>query len=215
MKRFVVVLFVLVGCHQPPSSPPPVGPETHTVPPPRLVSQTALDFESLDFTKWPTATEYPIDVNPQVAYACASRLDSYESTWAKIGGKGRHGPHAKHAVVVRVNPEAMNAFKSVGTPLPVGTVVIKEKHPELLTAYKAPANEFGAMIKREVGYDPENGDWEYAYVVRGPAKEVTRGRLASCIDCHAHMTDRDYLFRTYLPNQVEGAQKRHPAVSDW
>ncbi|WP_439622961.1 cytochrome P460 family protein [Gemmata sp.] len=216
MKRRAVLLLVFVaGCHQPPPSPPPAAPEAHVAPPPRHVSRAEVDLDTLDFAKWPTATEFPISVEPHVHYACGPGINSDTERWAKFGGKGRHGPHAKHSVVVRVNPEAMGAFKRVGTPLPAGTVVIKEKHPDWSAAYNASACDFGAMIKREAGYDPENGDWEYAYVAPGPAKQVTRGKLASCIDCHSHMKDRDYLFRTYLPNQVEGAQKRHPAVSDW
>jgi hypothetical protein len=52
------------------------------------------------------------------------------------------------------------------------------------------------MVKREPGYDPAHGDWEYVYA--GADKAVTRGRLDSCIDCHFQVADKDYLFRTYL-----------------
>lgn len=234
MKHVVAVLLIFaVGCFQPPLAPRAVAVEIPVAPPPRQVSRAEVNFDSLDFAKWPTATEDPINVKPHVAYACSPGIISDRQRWNQFGGEKRHGPHAKHAIVVRVNTEAMEAFKIVGTPLPVGTVVIKEKHPNWSAAVEQPVkerrgplqddpaavekpvNEFGAMIKREPGYDPENGDWEYAYVVRGPAKQLTRGKLASCIDCHSHMKDRDYLFRTYLPGQVEGAQKRHPAVSEW
>ena len=57
-----------------------------------------------------------------------------------------------------------------------------------------------AMIKREPGYDPENGDWEYAYEKRWPEAErsVVRGKLGSCIECHKGARITDYLFRSYL-----------------
>jgi hypothetical protein len=214
-RRAALLVVFVVGCSTPPPAPPPEVPELPTAPPPRHVSRAEVDLDTLDLAKWPKATEFAISVNPAVAYACGPGVNGGTALWAKFGGKARHGPHAKHSVVVRVNPEAMEAFKSVEKPLPVGTVVAKEKHAGFTAALNNPANEFGVMTKREPGYDPENGNWEYAYVVRGPAKQVTRGKLSSCIDCHSHMKDRDYLFRTYLPNQVEGAQKRHPAVSDW
>lgn len=64
------------------------------------------------------------------------------------------------------------------------------------------------MIKREPGYDPQHGDWEYLYVVQKPEKKVTRGRLESCIKCHWQAKDRDYVFRNYLPRKAE-------SVSEW
>lgn len=108
----------------------------------------------------------------------------------------KHGPHYYSAILVRVNPTSFEAFKSGKAPLPVGTTVIKEKHNGMES--KGPPNEYAAMVKREAGYDPAHGDWEYVYVVRGPEKKVTRGKLDSCIDCHANKAEQDYVFRTYL-----------------
>lgn len=53
------------------------------------------------------------------------------------------------------------------------------------------------MVKREAGYDPGGGDWEYAYVSLVPEREVSRGRMARCANCHASAKSRDYLFRSY------------------
>jgi hypothetical protein len=131
---------------------------------------------------------------------------SAEQIWAGGGGKKRHGPHFEHFIVVRVNPGAMEEFKAVDKPLPVGTTIIKEKDTDALA--KGPPAEYGAMIKREPGYDPEHGDWEYLYVVQNPEKKVTRGKLQTCIECHSHAKDRDYVFRTYLPGKAK-------AVSEW
>ena len=54
------------------------------------------------------------------------------------------------------------------------------------------------MIKREPGYDPGHGDWEYADVRLEPEKKVARGKIASCIACHDGKKNDDYLFRDYL-----------------
>ena len=88
-------------------------------------------------------------------------------------------------------------FKT-GKPVPVGTVVIKEKHP--VANSKAAPVAVAAMIKREPGYDPEHGDWEYAYEQLVPVAEqkVTHGKMENCINCHRIKKESDYLFRPYL-----------------
>lgn len=179
MRRLMPVsLLLLVGCG--------VTTET-TIPPP---SQAPAPPAEPDFTSWPSVTDRPVPVNAQFAAMCRAAIPD-DGREAK-----RHGPHFKPAIVVRVNPEAVAAFKA-GRPLPVGTTVVKEKHHD--REAKGPPTEYGAMIKRAAGYDPPHGDWEYLYVVTTPDQKVTRGKLGSCIDCHANRADNDYLFRDYLP----------------
>jgi hypothetical protein len=200
MKRIIGLLIVLAGCQQQDSVPvaekPTVPPQAQT---PTPVSQPSPEIE---FSNWPTATRIRIDVSPHVSMACRAPLPS-EHNWAEGGGEKRHGPHIKHTIVVRISPEQAEEFKTLNAPLPVGTVVVKEKHKDILA--EGPPNEYGAMIKHEPGYDPQHGDWEYLYVVRQPEKKVTRGKLASCIDCHEHAKNRDYVFRTYL--KVNGVEE--------
>ena len=152
----------------------------------------------IDFARWPAATEKPVRVEPIVASFC--RAPSQTELQARDAELKRHGPHYKPAIVVRTNPEAIGAFKLGDAPMPVGTTIVKEKHFFMLA--KGPPAEYGAMIKREPGYDPAHGNWEYIYVVSQPEKAVTRGKLESCIDCHSHAKDKDYLFRTYLPGKA-------------
>ena len=109
-----------------------------------------------------------------------------------------HGPHIGHAIVVRVNPLGVSAFRA-REPVPVGTVVVKEKY-DLDTPESAEPAAVAAMTKREPGYDPAHGDWEYAFEEHAPGESprVSRGRIDSCIDCHHAAGDRDYLYRPYL-----------------
>jgi hypothetical protein len=179
MKRAFVLLVVVAGCQQPPAVPVAEAPSAG----PQPVPQTG---EEIEFSDWPTATDRPVNVFPQVARMCAAPSSARE-IWAQGGGPKRHGPHFKHWIVVRVNPGALEAFKAGDSPVPVGTVVVKEKHTK--PRAEEPAAEYGAMIKREPGYDPQNGDWEYLYVVRRPEKQVARGRLSSCVECHAHASE--------------------------
>ena len=84
-------------------------------------------------------------------------------------------------VVVRVNPVGVDRFKA-GQPVPAGTVVVKEKYPAVLPEHTAGRSRRDGQAG--AGYDPENGDWEYAYEQRWPEAErkVVRGKLRWCIE---------------------------------
>jgi len=106
-------------------------------------------------------------------------------------------PHRDKFVTVYVNGAGRRAMLEELRPrFPVGSLVVKEKlttrdspEPELLTA----------MYKREAGYDPEGGDWEYM-VLDGRGQEVrARGKLENCRACHQAYPDTDFVSRNYLP----------------
>lgn len=105
-------------------------------------------------------------------------------------------PHRDKYISVFVNPAGATAIAAKRvTTYPVGTVLVKEKYadkrggtPELATV----------MIKRERGYNPAGGDWEYA-VLDGKSTLVERGRIARCEGCHAARKNQDFVFRTYRP----------------
>ena len=48
-----------------------------------------------------------------------------------------------------------------------------------------PMQAYAVMVKREAGYDPGGGDWEYAYVSLASRREASHGRLAECAGCAA------------------------------
>ncbi len=153
---------------------------------------------------WPRVTDRPISVEVDTATLCAPAFVKPED----------HGPHYVPSIVVRTNPEALDAFRAKQSPMPVGTIVLKEKHASVEAL--EPAHAFGAMIKREPGYDPENGDWEYVYGTIAGEPTLERGKLATCIACHsAYQNENDYLFRDYLPDHEETAEPpfREPEAS--
>ena len=82
---------------------------------------------------------------------------------------------------------------------PIGSMIVKEKlgsadstTPELLTA----------MIKREPGYNPEGGDWEYLVLDGAASKIIEQGKLTRCSGCHLPYNGSDFVTRTYLPRTV-------------
>jgi hypothetical protein len=178
----LLCLFGIVGCQ--PNSP------TVCIDPPEV------DLEQ-DFSHWPSVTEKPRLVPMDVYERCEPTSQEEIERYRKLYPKG-HGPHDGGMIIVRVSPESMELFRQ-HKAVPVGTVVVKEKHRISREELKKP-EAIGFMIKREAGYDPKYGDWEYGYLKyqEDGKKELTRGRLTSCIDCHSYASDRDHLYRTYL-----------------
>jgi hypothetical protein len=108
---------------------------------------------------------------------------------------GPDGPHAAYSIVVRVSPDGVDAYRE-GRPLPRGAVVVKEKYAN--ASGSGPMQAYALMTKREEGFDPAGGDWEYAFVGLSDGRASTaRGRLPGCAGCHASARERDYLFRSY------------------
>ncbi len=180
MSRFCLLIAVVAvsGCGQPP----------------RPAADEPTDAsEEIDFANWQKVGQNPIPVPGIMILECRAPPATREYDPSKTGDVN---PHMMPAIVVRVNPVGFDTFRDRKSPLPVGTIIVKEKHDSW--EVKGPPKEYGAMVKREPGYDPTRGDWEYVYVVREPEKKVTRGQIESCIYCHVRQMEQDYVFRTYL-----------------
>jgi hypothetical protein len=103
---------------------------------------------------------------------------------------------AKHVArfEVFVTPGGANAMRDFRAELPFDTVILKRKYtiqnakePELYTG----------MFKREKGYNPDCGDWEF-FTVSGDGKTIkSRGKLSRCIDCHKNYSSSDFVTKIY------------------
>lgn len=104
-------------------------------------------------------------------------------------------PHRENYVHVFTSTNAVEAMQSRTNTFPQGSLILKEKlsyiggqHTELFTG----------MLKREPGYNPECGDWEF-FTVSGDASKVTsRGKLQQCMDCHVEYAKRDFVTKSYV-----------------
>lgn len=91
---------------------------------------------------------------------------------------------------------------------PVGTVLIKEKLPAVAGQEKGPVKPgsapelFTGMLKREKGFNPECGDWEFFSVSGDGQKLAERGKIASCMECHQRYADRDFTSRYFVPRRL-------------
>jgi hypothetical protein len=125
----------------------------------------------------------------------------------------RHSPHEAISIHVYVTPEGEQTLRG-GTPeYHVGTILLKEK---LIGELERRTELFTGMLKRESGYNPDCGDWEF-FTIDGSASRVTaRGRIDSCMECHSGYKDSGYVVRDYMFDDRRariGAQHRPAAVN--
>jgi hypothetical protein len=141
-------------------------------------------------------------VNPQPFLMAAASAFSCQAPTPPIPHPpGVENPHADKFITVYVNDLGKQAMMEMRNPdFPKGSVIVKEKltnqssaEPELLTV----------MIKRETGFNPETGDWEYMVTDGAGTTVQARGKLANCQACHSARPASDYIFRTYLPATVQ------------
>ena len=151
--------------------------------------------EDSDLTKLANYREWTL-VNPERQLMEPASAISCGITLGRNGSS----PHLNKWVSVFVNSVGRDAMMTKQRPrFPVGSMIVKEKHgsidstkPELLTA----------MIKRQPGFNPGNGDWEYLLLDGDASKIVEQGKLTRCSGCHLAYKNSDYVTRTYLPREV-------------
>ncbi len=129
-------------------------------------------------------------------------------------------PHQDSSVLVYLTNHGRDIMATGKGTYPVGAVILKEKLHLAAGANPPAANQppnayntkasasprdttelFTGMLKREAGYNPPGGDWEY-FVVSGDARKLlARGKIDSCIDCHEPYKATDYVTRAYMPRE--------------
>lgn len=159
-------------------------------------SEARLVAEIQGYKTWTRVNPQPVNMDAVVAQMCA----------APVGPRSADkNPHLHKFITVYVNETGRRAMMEERTPdFPQGSVIVKEK---LATKDAAAPELLTVMIKREKGFNPESGDWEYM-VTNGEATEVqARGRLQSCQACHEMNRSTDFINRSYLPREVLKALK--------
>lgn len=150
--------------------------------------------EIAGYRSWFKVNQTPEVMQARTAFLCA----------APAGGMSTYGPgnpHHEKYITVYVNDVGRIAMMEQAKPsFPEGSVIVKEKlpdkssqTPELLTV----------MIKRGKGFNSESGDWEYMVTDGSGIKIQAQGKLEKCQGCHQANPQKDYVFRTYLPRDVQ------------
>lgn len=147
------------------------------------------------YRNWTLVNPQPVAISPRVSISCAVQFPT------NLSGDVEN-PHLHKLISVYVNDTGRRAMMNQMSPkFPAGSVIVKEKlppdkgkgvEPELLTV----------MIKRERGFNPASGDWEYMVVNGTGTKMEARGKLENCQACHVPLKDTDYVSRSYMPQDV-------------
>jgi Cytochrome P460 len=187
-KAFVLAAVVTIGLSAPPLTSEKPLPQKQSG---ANAAQSDSDLLKLaKYKEWTLVNPEPVLMDPQVAAMCAA------PTLSRVADN----PHFNKYLSVFVNQEGREAMMAKREPtFPVGSMIVKQKlsandstTPELLTA----------MLKREKGYNPDSGDWEYLLLDGTASKIVERGKLDSCNACHKMYKKQDYVTRLYLPQSV-------------
>jgi hypothetical protein len=136
---------------------------------------------------WAMANPEPMQLSTSMTFLCRG---------PDMNPKSIDGPHIHRYIRVFVNSVGKSAMDS-GRPFPVGSAIVKEK-----TRGKGGPVELSTfMVKREKGFNPKCGDWEFG-VIDGPTQKVVeKGKIDRCMKCHMAKRDLDFTFRSYLPKK--------------
>ena len=155
-----------------------------------LVSEIAANF-----TNYSRITKDAVYVNPELARLCVG-VSKAQVENARID----FGPHANTAIMIYMNKLAADAFASNAVAYPVGAVIVKQKEiqPYMDKNRKQILETntgVGGMVKRPIGYDSTNGDWEYFYFE--DTAKIESGPISTCVQCHSSAKAKDYVFGTW------------------
>lgn len=75
-----------------------------------------------------------------------------------------------------------------------GSIIVKEKHIAVPSTDGFELAALGFMIKREPGFAPAHGDWEYAYWEAELGVIATAEQSSYCAGCHAGAAETNYVF---------------------
>ena len=177
----------------------------------------AQDSQLLNLTKARQEQLQRVTLEPHsISFHAAFACESADSARRKEE-KQASNPHAGYAVHVYVTQAGHDTLTSGKGVYPLGSAIIKEKLRTLGEANAAPGNApnnranaaparkhyttelFTGMLKREAGYNPECGDWEF-FIVSGDSKKLlARGKIDSCMACHQSHKSTDFVTRAYMP----------------
>jgi hypothetical protein len=140
------------------------------------------------YRSWAPQTAEPVNVTGYIFGLCRSPTLPEQAFLESEHGDGRY-------LQDWANPAAVAGIAARGAPaFAAGSVIVKEKYAEL------PDNEadlvaIGLMIKREPGFNPARGDWDYAYFEPELGIVQTEEQSAYCAGCHsgASATDQVYV----------------------
>ena len=111
-------------------------------------------------------------------------------------------PHDGGFIKVYVNQIGRDEYLDKNAPVfAAGSVIVKEK---LQKKDGKGSVELGVMIKREAGFAPDSGDWQFLFVDQKGTVSDGQGLQKSCVACHRMHAKEDFVFRKLSPEVSSG-----------
>ena len=159
------------------------------------------------YRSWTKVNAEPIYMEPMVAALCVPTPRKW----------GSDSPHLTRYFNVYVNAIGKKAmFAKRPSRFPAGTIIVKEKFPanpnsKLQTLNSKSPELLTIMVKREKGFNPKCGDWEFR-TASGGGELHPRASVEHCISCHVAMPEYDYTYRTYIPGAAKDLKITNPSA---
>lgn len=145
-----------------------------------------------DTTKWTQVNAQPYSISSQLDAMCAM------PTAAMFEAERKQNPHAGTWITVYVNNLGRQAMFTKESPMfPRGSVIVKQKVGRGFEE-RNKTLLYTIMRKREPGYNPKLGDWEFTVVGPDGSTVQASGRVENCQMCHQGKTASDFVFRPYV-----------------
>ncbi|MDJ0842596.1 MAG: cytochrome P460 family protein [Acidobacteriota bacterium] len=151
--------------------------------------------------------------------AYQGQLEDYRQRWSRLTGINPSALHWNQSIIVFINQnehiyrhnyltymkllnddyddEDEIQFKTY-TP---GTILLKE-HYSIQMGQPVTGLTIAMMIKREPGYAPDHGDWQYVQF-SATGEVIMDGNAGNpvvkeqCASCHQNIAERDFVFHSY------------------
>jgi len=148
-----------------------------------------------DTSAWTKVNAEPYRISSELDFLCA-RPPTPDDASKFYAQERKKNPHAGTFITVYVNQVARAAMFTKDSPIfPAGSVIVKQKSDRL------PARNtvlYTVMRKRENGYNPTVGDWEFSVVNADGTTVEASGKLENCQGCHVKQPSTDFVFRSYV-----------------
>jgi hypothetical protein len=143
-----------------------------------------------DQTLWIQVNTEPYYISGLVDALCRA------PTLGDYAGERKINPHSSTYITVYVNKVGREAmFAKELQQFPEGSIIVKQKIGTIAEG-RTPLL-YTLMTKREAGYNPTVGDWEFSVVAANGTQLEAAGKLENCQTCHMTKSDSDFVFGTY------------------
>jgi hypothetical protein len=136
-----------------------------------------LENARAEYLGWTKRTEVPVNISTEIFTLCRGPTAAEQAFV-----ESEHGDDLY--LLDWLNVEAASGFEAAAAkPFPAGAAIVKEKLVRTGDDYELVA--LGIMVKRDAGFDPPRGDWEFGYWNADSGMGSGAEENAYCGGCHA------------------------------